>query len=121
MLLKNVLKRHSKHWAASLLTGTVMIAALCLSLALTGCSKNNVVVEPITLRQIDGRLKRDLRIPLCEIFLGDTTVSAESLQASINCWKAAFQSARSRYYGLRRAVIVREAAAAKAAAARPRQ
>lgn len=90
-----------------------MTAALLCLPAATGCSSNNVVVEPVALAAVSPALMRAPALPKCTLPNRPELQPAE-VRAYGDCYKAAFEATYQRLTGLQRAVRVREEATAKA-------
>lgn len=81
-----------------------------LAFPLSACATDNVVVEPVALQKVPKTLMQPVRQPSCELDGNASDYSTEEVKASLDCWTSAFEAAKARHDGLRRAVAKREAA-----------
>lgn len=92
-------------------------AASLLLLAVAGCAKAVVVVEPLALPKVASALMVAPGLPRCALPARPDYDPREVL-AYAHCWQSAYHAAAGRLTGLQSAVAVREKAIAKAVAAK---
>lgn len=89
-----------------------------LAFLVSACATDNVVVEPVAFQPVPKELMQPVKQPSCDLDLDAPDYSTAEIKASNLCWQAAYETAKGRHDGLRRAVARREAATAKAVAAK---
>lgn len=95
-----------------MLAGMVALAAFPLG----GCSKDNVVVEPVALRPVSAHLLAPPDVPNCTP-QPRADYSPDEVLAYAKCWRAAYDALFAKHKGLAKAVAFRQQQAAKAAQA----
>ena len=84
---------------------------LALSLTLSACASDNVVVQPVGLAPIAPGLMAPMKPPACDLPDRPGYTGFELARRG-DCWSAAYGAAVGRLHGLQRAVKAREKALA---------
>lgn len=89
----------------------LLLATCALSLAVSACASDNVVVQPVGLKPIASGLMAGMKAPACDLPEREGYTGFELARRG-DCWAAAYGAAAGRLQGLQRAVKAREKALA---------
>lgn len=88
-----------------------LLPILALSLVVSACASDNVVVQPVSLKPIAPGLMSGMKAPACDLPERDGYTGFELARRG-DCWAAAYGAAAGRLAGLQKAVKAREKALA---------